>query len=329
MSRADKIYSKIDYSLLFFIIGVTYVKLYIKVAAILFFAAYLLYKKYKPARLTSLHRFYLLMPVTGTIGSLIHGSFSQQGYWFGWSFGIMYWILGAATAYMLYIAVLNTHIEILHKTLKAFFALNFIASIVELLYLIKLSGHPVPYWYWDASEYFGSSTGDHIYGIFGNVSVTNAMISTLGAFYFLYRRDLKWAVMCIITMLLCTSNLTIALFLALSVCVFILVGQKKVRLNILALLLTTLVIYPILSPQNVRYVDTVYVHETTQGPTQIVIADKLKIKSWVAESDKNELEQAFSKLNASITSKINYYRLPLNDNKVYNHIDELKYIDLF
>src|SRR5690606_3113311 len=127
--------------LLLFIIGVTYVKLYVKIAAILFFAGYLLYKRYKPTLPNRLTWFYFLMPVAGTIGSLIHGSFSKSGYWFGWTFGVFYWILAGATSYLIYLAVINTGRVSLHKTLKAFFTINFIVSIAQLINLMFMSRH--------------------------------------------------------------------------------------------------------------------------------------------------------------------------------------------
>jgi len=327
MSASEKIDDKIDYSLLFFITGVTYVKLYIKIAAILFFAAYIIYKKYKFSKPVGLNKFYLIMPVIGTIGSLLHYSFSQKGYWFGWSFGVMYWLLAGVTSYLLYIGIINTNRQSLHKTIKAFFAVNFIASIAQLIYLMVLSRHIMPYWFWDSSEYFGSSTGDHIHGIFNSISVTNAMVSTLGCFYFLYRRDLFWSLLSMMVMLLCTSNLTLLIFIAISAILLILVRKRYVRVNVFLLLLITGLIYPFLSPQNIKYVDTVYEQETSKAPKKAVVTEKAQ--PLFAEKDKNELEEGFSKLDVSLEGPIKYYRLPLNDKKVYKHIDELKYMDLF
>lgn len=327
MGELRKSYSSPDYALLLFLAGATYVKLYVKVAAVILYFLYLLYQNNKFSKPAGIHKFYLLIPITGTIGSLIHNSFSYQGYWFGWMFSIINWLLAAAASYLLYIGIRRMDKHSLHKTVRIFFTVNFIVSMAQLARLIIISGHLVPYWYWEPTEYFGSSTGDHIHGIFGNISVTNAMISCLGVIYFIYKKELSYAAMCLVVLLLCTSNLTLLLFIAAAVLIFILNNIKKVRKHVVMLMLLTLVIYPFLSPDNMKYVTTVYETESQQGPITTAVTKYLSLKT-PEESELNELEEAMEPTSPSITARINYYRMPLDTNGILSYSDELKYLEL-
>lgn len=327
MATEKNRYRDIDYAFILFLAGATYVKLYVKVAAILFYFVYLLVRKYKFYAPVSINRFYLLIPVTGTIASVLHDSFSYQGYWFGWSFGALNWLLAAAASYLLYVAVRNINKDSLHRSVKVFFAINFIISIAQLGRLIILSGHLVPYWYWEPTEYFGSSTGDHIHGLFGNISVTNAMISCLGCIYFIYKRELRWAAMCLFVLLLCTSNLTLLLFAGFAFLIFVLNNIRQIRAHVILLLMLVLFIYPVLSPDNLQYLNTVYETESTQGPITTAVSQYLSLKKTDTETDENELETAMKSGSPSLAGRINYYRMPLDTNGIISYSDELKYME--
>lgn len=319
MQNRRNIFADADWALLLFLVGVTYVKLYVKVAAILFYFTYLLYKRYKTPALTGFSKFYFVMPVVGTVGTLLHNSFSAEGYWFGWMMSVFNWVLAGITVHFLAASVYNLPKEKILASLKLFFLINALYSLGELGKMIIDSGQIMPYWYWEPTEYYGGSTGDHVKGIMGAISVTNATLCALGTLYFIYNNDFKWAALNLIILLLCTSNLTLILLLATLVGLFLLVRKKKVRLHILSALAIIGIIYPVLSLNNIKYVTAVYDREkektivTTQAPAK-------------SKTDVPYYEQQLSTKRRYDIDKGTYYRMHKSDSELISYKDELKYI---
>lgn len=316
----------LDWPLLIFLAGVCHVKLYIKVVAIVFYLFWVFYSKYKMPKANRLNYFYLAIAITGTLSSLLQDSFDFNGYWVGYLFGMQSWLMAGLTSYLLYVAVVNLNEGTLDKTIKGFFALNIIVSLGNLVYLIILSGHLVPYWYWDAREYFGGSTGDHIYGIFQNISVANAMVCMLGVIYFLYKKNIKWALACELILLLCTSNLTLIFFIVTLLILLIAVNERTTRLNVMYLIFGILVVYPTITPGNIQYVDHVYEQQAEQAEkkSRIIIYNQEAEK----EAIMNDMERGVNTIGAHLGSTIAYYRM--NKAKTFvPYVSDLKYYQDF
>jgi len=314
-------YKKADIPLLLFIVGVANVKLYIKVAAIVLYSIYLLYKQYPRQKTTGIVKFYLLMPLIGSIGAVWHGSFAEDSYWFSFSMSCMLWLLAAATTVLLQQSVGTLAKETVITTLKLFFLLNALVSVSELIIMIIESGQLVPYWYWEPTEYYGGSTGDHIKGITGNISITNAGINAIGILYFTYHRYLKTAIFCTVVLLLCTSNLTL-IFLILTLLAMLMFATKKlVKRYTFYVLLTIGMVYPFLSLNNVKYVQHVY-------STNIKESDKEKKNLTPKSNNIDYLDYEKYPINDKHTvQKESHYKLMLNDTALISYKDNLKYIN--
>ncbi len=314
------IFAEADWAFLFFLTGVTYVKLYVKVAAIAFYFVYLAYKKYKTPALTGFSKFYFIMPVIGTFGSFLHNSFAADGYWFGWLMSVINWLLAGIAVHFLASTVYNLPKEKVIASIKIFFLINTLFSLGELGKMIIDSGQLMPYWYWEPTEYYGGSTGDHVKGIMSNISVTNATLNAIGTLYFIYNNQFRWAALCLLVLLLCTSNLTLILLLGALAGVFMLAGKKRTRIQILYSLLMIGIIYPILSLNNIKYVTAVYDRETEKKEPAVAVAPTTK------KTDLPYYEQKLSQKQQYEFNKGMYYHMRKNDTILISYKDDLKYI---
>lgn len=314
---------KIDWMLLLFLIGATYVKLYIKVPVIVLYLAYVLYKRYKFHKPESIHWFYAFMPIAGLLGAYLHHSFSDKDYPMAFGMGVLYWLLGGMISYLLYISVKSVPKPVIHKTVKSFFALNALYSGVQLVGMIISSGHLVPYWYWGPDSYYGGATGDHLLGITGNISVTNAMITALGSLYFIFSRDLKWAVLCIITSMLCTSNLTLLVLLVVLLGVILLVKSKQIRKYTIYTFIVALIVYPILTLDNIKYMETIYSEDIKYKEyteDELATLEKITGKKWKEYPQEEISAKTFKSKNT------NYYKVPLSDKFTMSYKSDLPYM---
>ncbi|OSZ79577.1 hypothetical protein CAP35_15400 [Chitinophagaceae bacterium IBVUCB1] len=309
-----------DIPLLLFLIGATNVKLYVKVLTIAMYAIYVVHKRYKSTSINGFTKFYLLMPIAGTIAALLYNSFGTDGYWFGYSMAIFTWLLAALSVQMVGMTISALPYQALLNTIKVFFVCNALVSFAELLIMIIESGQLIPYWYWEPTEYYGGSTGDHIKGITGNISINNAGINAIGAIYFLYNKQLKPALLCTIVLLLCTSNLTLIILIVFLLAMLLLIHKKQVRLHVTGVLLTIGIVYPFLSYNNIKYVQNVYdtgvadKKEKALETEPLISANRDYLDySQLAQTDKSQL------------SKSNYY-VQKNDTLLISYKDDLKYI---
>lgn len=324
--QTDSNKHKIDWMLLLFLVGATYVKLYVKIPVIVLYLAYVIYKRYKFPKLESIHWFYVLMPLAGLLGAYLHHSFSDQNYLLAFGMGVAYWLLGGTISYLLYISVKSLPLSRIHQTVKGFFALNALYSAFQLVGMIIASGHLVPYWYWGPDSYYGGATGDHLLGITGNISVTNAMITALGSIYFIFTKDVKWAILCIITSILCTSNLTLLILLIVLLGVIILVKSKDIRKYTIFTFITALIIYPILTLDNIKYMETIYTEdikykEYTAG--ELATIESITSKAWKEYPSEKLSAKTFKRKNT------NYYKVPLSDRYAMSYKSDMAYLVVF
>lgn len=269
MHRGQNHIREIDWGFLVFLLGSCHVKIYVKGLALIFFMVYLIYRKARFPLPPSYIWFYGMLILIGTLSSALGGSFSDPGYPFGWAFGTLVFLLAGSISYLIYVAATLGEPQKLMATIKAFFGLNALYSLFIFLGLILDSGHIMPYWYWDPQEMYGSSTGDYLMGVFHSNSVTNAMVNLLGLVFFAYHRQFRWAVLCLVICLMCTSNLTILFLLVALAWGIVTASKRDVRRQLIYLLLLTMLCYPLLSPSNLKYIKTTI----EQGRDQEKLAD--------------------------------------------------------
>jgi hypothetical protein len=319
----NKFYFNIDWPLLFFIIGLVYVKTYIKVISIICYFIYLIYKKVEfPKRVVGASRFYLLILLTGTVSSLISGSFSTNYYWIGYLFGLLQWLVAAVAFYLLYVAVKNVPANKLKNTVEAFFVANIIVCFLQLVKIMIEARSFMPYWIYDSAEKFGASTGDNLFGIFGNNSITNAAICILGGIYFLFRNRYWLSFFCFLIMLLCTSNLSLLFTVVSLLFIIVFTKAKKIRLAGLSFVAGLLIIYPLLSPGNLAYIKTVYRTFVLHDATNYENPNKLKVLGSIPVAPKPADSSGSQEVPAPVVIKM-AYKLPISNNGT-GYVEQLK-----
>lgn len=325
------IFSEADWAFFIYLTGITHVKLYVKLAALVFYIVYVVYNKYAAGKLQGFSKFYFLMPLLGTISAFVNGSFQADAYWFSYVNSVLGWLLAGVGSYLLFITIINIPRSKLIASVKLFFLLNALVSFGELAVMMVQSGQLVPYWYWEPTEYFGGSTGDHVKGILNNISITNAMVNAVGVVFFVYINEIKWASLCVLILLLCTSNVTLILLIALLALMILLVRSGIIRKNILIALLIIGLVYPFLSLNNIKYVARVYDVELEKKEEakkeQFEAQQKQKINVSGRIIDYLNFNNSANK--ALYQSEAYKYRLPLNDTILLSYKDELKYIGAF
>jgi hypothetical protein len=335
-------FAGIDWALLLFIVLAVNVKIYVKLAALVLYLLYLLFfKKVKLERkLPGFVKFYLVIIAAGMFSSICSGAFSDSRYWFGFGWGILQWLCAAGIGYASLLCVKNTSSLKLEKTITAFFVLNMIVCLINLLSIAVSLGN-FPYWYPDPAGQYGVSTGDHIQSIFQSNSITNAAVSLLGALYFINNKRFVMAFLCMITGLLSTSNVTLLFFVFMLITSIIVVKERKVKIGILLLLLSTGLVYVTLSPANFLYMNTV-AGDVVKEQEPEAKKEKRKIKKIytipVKDSILSNVPAALIALKSApsqipgvafdtTTAKIllsKWYNTPLNKTPVYNYKKPLK-----
>ncbi len=249
--------AQMDWPLLLFLAGATYVKLYLKIAAVAGYAAWLLFRKVRLQKPPGPVFFYLAMPVLGIAAAAAHGSFSSTGFVFGAMLGFTQWLTGASIVYLLFLTAKTGSPDRMAVTISGFFALNILATLVQFGGLIIESGHLMPYWFYDSGLKYGASTGDRLPGIFMNNSLNNAAVMLLGVLYFITRGQRAWTAACVLVLLMCTSNVATFGMIALLLLLFVFGSGRRLRGSVALTILFTTFLYPAISPQNFKYVETV------------------------------------------------------------------------
>ncbi len=249
--------------LLLFLTGIIYVKLYIKLAALVLYAGYLLYKRQLfPVKAERPLLFYLLIIPAGLLASLLNDASADPGYWRGCAIGVMKWLVAGGAFYMLTVTVQHiNHVRIV-ATLKAFFLLNTLVSVFDLASAMIVTQNWMPYWLYDTPGY-GISTGDLIYGISRDSSITNAALNLAGILFFMFRKELGWVILCLVPVVLCTSNFSMLLLVACMVAVIVLIRDRKVKLYAGITIGSAVVMYSFISMQNVSYANKTINQELT------------------------------------------------------------------
>lgn len=254
--RINSYLRSVDYPFLFFLVGVTSVKLQVKIITILLYACYLLFNRIPVKNILSGPvKFYLLMPVIGILGAFFAGAFAIKGYWLGNAISIVIWIMCALSFLLLRMGVNYLGREKIQSTIGLFFLLNGVICMIEFIKMVIVSRHLFPYWYNEMASIYGVSSGDHLHGIFQDNSTVNAAITLLGTFYFLFIKKHTYAFICLVTCLLCTSNLTVLILLLMIGLAFLF--YKTQRKAMFSTGIICLGLYFVISPLNIEYAQRV------------------------------------------------------------------------
>ncbi len=254
------IFSNANIQLLVFLIFFLNVKFIVKVIAIVFMIISTRNFKFGFSLKNSrLPLFYLLIILLEIVKYLLVVHNYSLDYSLVLSMGILQWAFCLLSIHYLKLQIDQDNTGKTHNTIRAFFILNF---LVSLFFLAILIFHPVwlTFWGHGANVTFDDpSAGDTILGISFDTSTVNATINCLGLIYFLFKKDYVFCLMNLLTVVLCTSNVTFFLTLAILILMVLTVREKKLRIYTLLYTLIFLLLYFLIYPKNRTYIRNYFV----------------------------------------------------------------------
>lgn len=149
-------------------------------------------------------------------------------------------------------------LEVINRTITAFFILNIIASLSIYLKIVLETGTINPFTYQGQFQKYFIGTGDYIKGITLDTSVTNAILSSFGVIYYLNKKNGLLCVLNMAVLLLTGSNFINIVFSIVLLFIFIFQSNKDQKSLVVVCLIMMLIFILKISPQNEKYVTSWY-----------------------------------------------------------------------
>lgn len=245
---------QVDWLLLVFLVLFLDVKLVVKILALLLVVVF-----HRRTRASLSGKgwmgFYIAMPVLAGIDLLLSAGSLSVPALLSFGLGCCYWLLALAAAYHIFIFVQQVDREKIHRTLEVFFLLHIAFSLIAFGWICIDCGSINPYTYMGLHQKYFISTGDFIRGISFDSSVTGALISAFGLFYFLYRGRHLLCLACMVVLLLAGSNFIDLLVAGIFLVIFIFHTDRLQKSMILVCLLALVVFWGKVSPENKDYAE--------------------------------------------------------------------------
>lgn len=248
----------LSWPLLIFLVGVINVKLVVKIIVLLSYL--IVYRKVllpNKGKIPAFIWFYASMIIIGIINFFLTGNFLNQNYLVVVLVGIGFWGLCIASSLIVKTLIEKTATTKITATIKFFFQLNFLITVVQLFIIMIDAGALNPYTYQGQYQKYFISTGDRMTGLSFDISTTNAILSAFGVFYFLYCQQFIMLILCMITLLATGSNFIFLLTIASFMVVFLFSSNRLQKSSIVLCLALCIIFLARVSPQNNRYVNTV------------------------------------------------------------------------
>jgi hypothetical protein len=253
---------QVNWQLLLFLILFLDVKLYIKIAAILFVVV--LHRR-SPWPRDILRKkwllFYLVLPVLGAINLVISRSFLNPQALLAFALGCTWWFLALLAAWHLYVFVRQEDPERLHRTVATFFYLHLAVIAVVYLSVCIDAGTLNPYMFRGFHQKYYINTGDFMQGISFDDPVTTAVLSSMGVLYFLYRGWWGSSLTCMVATLMSGSNFIDILLVVIFGLMFIFHSDRVQKSMIVLFILCMVLFASKVSPQNKGYVEETVSHQ--------------------------------------------------------------------
>lgn len=295
----------LSWPLLIFLVGVINVKLVVKIVVLLSYL--IVYRKDllpNKGKIPAFIWFYASMISIGTVNFFLAGGFLNKNYLIVVLVGIGFWGLCIASSLIVKTLIEKTATTKITATLKFFFQLNFLITVVQLFIIMIDAGALNPYTYQGQYQKYFISTGDRMTGLSFDISTTNAILSAFGVFYFLYRQHFIMLVLCMITLLATGSNLIFLLTIASFIVIFLFSSNRLQKSGIVLCLALCIIFLARVSPQNNRYANTVLsekVIERKVNAKQLSIAETESYSS----NEKLKLQIARSYIDSIKTARKN------------------------
>lgn len=274
------LFSRTDWPLFIFLLTMLNVKMIIKLAAILIF----IFLNRKNIADKSIFRqklmwFYFSMIAIALFNFILDMSSFSVNYAVTTAAGLAFWLMCIAAAAINSCYVKKTSIQKLHATLTLFFITNIATGFFQLLLIMVDSGSLNPYRFQGMYQKYFISTGDMITGITFDVSITSALISSLGTVYFLSRNRFILVLLSMSALLLTTSNFINILTAAILLFVFIFQSSRNQKSVIIVCFAMLAFFLARVTPQNNRYMKGALNRATgTNGERMVTRKDKTPLK---------------------------------------------------
>src|ERR1700744_623165 len=244
----------VDWQLLLFLFLFLNVKLVIKIPAIIFIYLLRSSSQFKFSLKNSrLPLFYPLVILIALIDLLVNKNFSTPNYLPVLLTGTAFWIMCILAVHQVKLAVERNDTEVIHRTIVVFFIVKAVISLLNLVYIVWITGAINPYNYQGEYQKYVVSTGDYVKGLTFDTSTTNAVLNGFGVIYFFTKKMPVMLLICMAILLLTGSNFTnLILFGILAYC-FIFKSSRDQKSLLVVCIVFLVVFMGKISPQNNDY----------------------------------------------------------------------------
>ena len=269
---------QIEWKLLVFLILFVNLKLGIKISAIVLL--YLFQFNFRfglKFRLPRIPLFYVIMIGIAILNRLLNGNYSAYNENIAFLIGLSFWLICLLAVHQIKLIVDRSSVQKIHNSIIAFFILNAVFSFGNILAIMWETGSLNPYLYQGMFQKYFIGTGDNIRGISFDVSTTNAILNSFGVVYFLSRKNFLMSFLCMVVLLMTTSNFTNFLVTGVLIYMFLFLSDRSQKSSILMCLFFLILFVIKVSPQNNTYALDYFTRSfrTAKKPDSNLIKDPL------------------------------------------------------
>ena len=269
---------QIEWKLLVFLILFVNLKLGIKISAIVLLYLFQFNFRFELRfRLSRIPLFYIIMIGIAVLNRLLNGNYNAYNENIAFLIGLSFWLLCLLAVHQLKLIVDRSPIQKIHNSIIAFFILNALFSFGNILAIMWETRALNPYLYQGMFQKYFIGTGDNIRGISFDVSTTNAILNSFGVVYFLSRKNFLMSFLCMVVLLMTTSNFTNFLVTGVLIYMFLFLSDRGQKSSILVCLFFLILFVIKVSPQNNIYALEYFTRsfQTAKKPDSSLIKDPL------------------------------------------------------
>lgn len=241
---------EIDVVFLIFLLLITNVSLVLKLLGVVFIFAL----RFRPKiKLQNLPLFYPFILILIAIQLIVYFTTLSPNYLILACFGMFMWTLSTLILIQIKNGINLAGSHRIHNTIVLFFIINALFSVFNIVSIMFKIQNINPYNAPGMDLYYGMSTGDHIFGVFKDTSTTNSCINVLGFVYFLFQRKIWLSLICLMVVLITTSNINIAILVLSFLIIFISWSSKLLKTLIVCCVGLITIFFVKVSPNNLKY----------------------------------------------------------------------------
>lgn len=250
INRIYRYISNIDVVFLIFLLLITNVSLIMKLVGVVF----ILCLRFKSEiKIKTLPLFYPFVIILIAVQLGVYYKSLSVNYLLLACFGMVMWTLSSIILFQIKNGIFISGIQKIENTIVIFFIINALFSLYNLVSIMFKIQNINPYNAPGMDLYYGMSTGDHIFGVFKDTSTTNSCINVLGFVYFLFQRKIWLSLVCLVVVLITTSNINIAILMLSFLIIFTYRSSKLTKTLIVCFIGVIITFFVRVSPSNLKY----------------------------------------------------------------------------